>query len=301
VEQLLLEGEEPSENGATDARSARGGKTENLYLILTHGKQKGLPVAVPSDLFLIGADPNCQLRSDSPGMGTQHCCIVTRDRKNVFVRDLDSGEATFVNGELVPPAGEWPLHSGDRFSVGPLEFLVQFRETPLSQRDLEEWGLKCLDEDAAHSPREYEEDIFTEYRPSYTASTAAANILDKLQAQKGIVKGRLRVGLESGIWVVRFNDVYLVAEGEIALVKKELYDHLTAPNMKVLLDFKNVRRMSSCAVQMVLEVSDWAARSGSKLVLCRIRPDLKGVLETLRLTAALRHFNDKAAALAAPW
>ena len=70
---------------------------------------------------------------------------MTRGRK-VFVSDLDSGRPTFVNGEVLTPAVEWPLHPRDMLEVGPLKFMVQYREKVLSQRDLEEWALSCLDQ-----------------------------------------------------------------------------------------------------------------------------------------------------------
>jgi anti-anti-sigma regulatory factor len=275
-----------------------------LYLIPTRGKHKGVPIAIQVDLYMIGTVKACQMRAKRPGVGEQHCCIVTRDRKKVFVRDLNSGGTTLVNGELVPPGVEWPLHAGDKLAVGPLEFLVQFREKELSQRDHEEWALKCLDEDSRKGVLHEidEDDIFRhEQGPSSTAALAASTIFDKLQARRGVVKGRLRVGFESGVTIIRFNDVYLVDEAELALVRKELYDNLTRPNLRVLLDFKNVRRMSSNAVEMVLELHRFLRRAGCTLVLCRIRPELRGILETLHVYASLKHFADKRDALTASW
>src|SRR5204862_797039 len=96
-----------------------------LYLIVAKGKKQGLPIPITVDLFLMGSDKVCQLHSDREGIGGQHCALVTRARK-VFIRDLDSGKPTLVNGSLVPPGEEWPLHAGDRLQLGPLEFTVQF-------------------------------------------------------------------------------------------------------------------------------------------------------------------------------
>ena len=116
-----------------------------FYLIVATGRHQGLPIPIEVDLFLIGSEKLCQLRSQLEGIGPQHCAFLARERK-VFLRDMGSGEPTVVNGESLPEHGEWPLHAGDRIKVGPLEFIIQFREKPLSQRDLEEWALKCLDE-----------------------------------------------------------------------------------------------------------------------------------------------------------
>jgi anti-anti-sigma regulatory factor len=274
-----------------------------LFLIATKGKKQGFPIPIKEDLFMIGTTKECQMRAKRAGIGAQHCCLVTRDKKKVFVRDLNSGEPTLVNGELVPPGTEWPLHAGDKLALGSLEFMVQFREKPLSQRDLEEWALKCLDVDNTMGLHEAydDDDIFNPQNRTHNASSAASAIFDKLQARRGVVMGRLRIGLEAGVNVVRFNDVHLVDPAEIALVKKELYDNLNRSNLRILLDFKNVRRMSSTAVEMVIEFHQFVRGFGNSLVLCRIRPELQGILGTLRVGESLQHFPDKRMALTTRW
>ena len=117
-----------------------------FYLIVAKGKKQGLPIPIEVDLFLIGSGKSCQLRADHEDIGEQHCAFVMRDRK-VFVRDLNSGHPTIVNGEPIADSEEWPLHGGDFIEVGPLKFMIQYREKELSKRDLEEWALKCLDLD----------------------------------------------------------------------------------------------------------------------------------------------------------
>ncbi|HXG10955.1 MAG TPA: FHA domain-containing protein [Gemmataceae bacterium] len=270
-----------------------------LYLIVASGKHQGMPIPIKIDLFLIGSDPMCQLRSRLPGIGGQHCAIVTRDNK-VFVRDLNSGQPTLVNGELVPPGEEWPLHAKDRLVVGPLEFIVQFREKPLSQRDLEEWALKCLDTADVQKPVETLNEEFEQFsEKASSAAQAAEAILDRLMIKRGVVKGRLRIALDSGITVCRFNDIYLVDEAEIALVRKELTDNLARPNLRVLLDFKNVKRMSTAAVEMIRELYSWLRPWGSTMALCRLRPELQGILHTMGIP--VKHFADKKTALTTKW
>src|SRR5262245_44443311 len=112
-----------------------------------------MPIEIHVDLFLLGADKMCQLRAAN--LGLKHCALITRDRK-VFVRDMDSGKPTVVNGKLLPPGEEWPLHMGDLIDVGSLQFMIQFREKPLSQKDLEEWAARCLDVNSSRSHLEEE-------------------------------------------------------------------------------------------------------------------------------------------------
>jgi anti-anti-sigma regulatory factor len=112
--------------------------------------------------------------------------------------------------------------------------------------------------------------------------------------------GRLRIGRESGVTIVRFNDTILVEEAEIALLKKELCDHLNKTNLRVLLDLKNVRRMSTCAVVMIREFCRWLKPFGSTIALCRVRADIKRILAVMD-AENIPLFPDKRSALLAHW
>ena len=82
---------------------------------------------------------------------------------------------------------------------------------------------------------------------------------------------------------------------------EELQDNLNIPNLRVLLDLKNVRRMSSAAVGLFSEFSGWLKKNGGRLALCRVRPELAGMIEDLRNVFNLKVFDDKPKALAAKW
>ncbi len=258
-----------------------------------NGPKKGLPIPLAGDLFLIGADPMCQLRN--PRLGPKHAALTTRDKK-VFLRDLNSGQPTLLNEEVVPPGEEWPLHAGDVLGVGHLDFLIQYREKALSQRDLEEWAARCLDVESDRNLLD-EDDVF--HAPT-NASEAALGIIEKLNAQKGYVLGRLRVGVENDVTTVRFNDSKIVDEGEIAMIKKELCELLGKPNLRILLDLKNVRRLSSIGVNMIGEFQRWLAPRGSTLALCRVRPEIQRMLRTLHVDG-LTIFPDKRSGVYASW
>ena len=266
-----------------------------FYLIVAKGTKQGMPIPITIDLFLIGSDHMCQLRKDT--LGSRHCAFVTRDKK-VFVRDMDSGQPTIVNGSAIPSGAEWPLHAGDRIGVGTLEFMIQYREKGMSQKDLEEWAMRCLD---GQREGEVDEDLGPGIdRSSASAASAAQSILNKLNAMKGLVKGRLRIGHERGITTVRFNDPMLVDESEIALIKKELCDELNKPNLRVLLDLKSVRKLSSSAVIMLADVYRWLKPWGSTMALCRIRSELSSAISMLT-EENMPVFRDKKAALSAKW
>ena len=262
-----------------------------FFLIVAKGSKKGLPIPIAIDLFLIGSDKICQLRKES--LGGRHCALVTRDEK-VFVRDMDSGQSTIVNGSAIPTGAEWPLHAGDRISVGSLEFLVQFHELGMAQKDLEEWAINCLDD---QHDTQAEEMLVTRQN---SAASAAQSILNQLNALTGVVKGRLRIGHEGMFIVIRFNDSMLVDESEIALVKKELWDYLNKPNQRVLLDLKNVTKLSSAAAMMLGDVYRRLRPLGGKLAFCRIQPEIESAMSML-MTDEIPIFKDKKSALAAKW
>lgn len=273
-----------------------------LYLIVAKGNRRGLPIPIVGDLFLMGSDDMCQLRSKMQGIAPQHCALNPREKK-VFIRDMGQGGETFVNRKLVPPGAEWPLHAGDHITVGPLEFLVQFNEKQLSQKDAEEWALRALDEDTSRVLVGTEDDsLIPASRPNENASNAAANILDRLQLQKGVVKGRLRVAIDEGILILRFNDMYLVEESEISFIRKELLDHIqNRKGVKALLDFKNVRRMSSSAGEMILEVYRRVRSQSGKLAICRVRQDMHAMLRTLNVLPTIPYFIDRKHAAKEKW
>lgn len=91
-------------------------------LVLTAGKQEGKVLEIKLPQFLIGRDPQCQLRPASPLISKRHCAILQRDGL-VFVRDFESTNGTFVNDE--PVAGEREVVHGDQLKIGPIHFTVQ--------------------------------------------------------------------------------------------------------------------------------------------------------------------------------
>jgi hypothetical protein len=200
---------------------------------------------------------------------------------------------------------EWPVHAGDHLEVGPLEFLIQFNELTLSKRDLEEWALKCLDSEADKQKGLVEElDEFTKItKEKYqTAANAAQSIIDRLSAQRGLVQGRLRVSREgNNVTVVRVNDAYLVEEAELALIKKELHDQLGQPNLRVLLDLKNVRRMASMAALMIVDLAKWLQSWSSTMAICRLKPEFIRSLKELPGFKDIPIFGEKNDALNAKW
>ena len=97
------------------------------------------------------------------------------------------------------------------------------------------------------------------------------------------------------------NCLKLVEESEIASVKKELCDNLNKPNQRILLDLKNVRRLSSQAVVMLADFYRWLQHPrGSSMAVCRIRSELQTAMGMLRVEK-IPIYRDKKTALNSDW
>lgn len=97
-------------------------KAVEAKLVILSGSHKGQAVPIPCAKFFIGRSEDYQLRPQSDLVSRHHCVILVEEGL-VAVRDFDSRNGTFLNGERIK--GECELKNGDRLKVGPLEFEVQ--------------------------------------------------------------------------------------------------------------------------------------------------------------------------------
>ena len=75
-------------------------------------------IPVGSAHVILGRDPSCQVRLDSPRVSRHHCCL-TVAAGAILVRDLGSTNGTRINGRGVTLG--W-LAPGDELSVAHLRF-----------------------------------------------------------------------------------------------------------------------------------------------------------------------------------
>lgn len=98
----------------------------HVRLKILHGSNAGKEVKIPTPKCLIGRGDDCHLKPQSDAISRKHCVIITTDSE-VVVRDLNSRNGTFVNGERV--GEESLLLTGDQLRVGPLEFEMVIEHT----------------------------------------------------------------------------------------------------------------------------------------------------------------------------
>ena len=83
--------------------------------------------------------------------------------------------------------------------------------------------------------------------------------------------------------------MYLVEDAELALITHELHEHLSATNLRVLIDMKNVKRMSSQAAEMFAQLRVWLRPKGSRMAMCRLRPEFEAMLRVYPVVPGSPH------------
>jgi pSer/pThr/pTyr-binding forkhead associated (FHA) protein len=101
-------------------------KAMEVKLVVVHGKHAGQEIPIPGPKFFIGRAEDCNLRPHSD-LVSRHHCVVMVEEGFVAVRDFNSKNGTFVNGEKI--TGETEIKSGDHLKVGQIEFEVQIAPT----------------------------------------------------------------------------------------------------------------------------------------------------------------------------
>src|SRR5258706_11747158 len=100
-------------------------------MVLSAGKAAGKALPINGAQFLIGRDPQCNLRPASALISKRHCAVIVRGDK-AFLRDFGSTNGTFVNDQ--PAKDEVELKNEDVLKVGPLSFTVRLEATPSVDR-----------------------------------------------------------------------------------------------------------------------------------------------------------------------
>ncbi|MBX9584169.1 MAG: FHA domain-containing protein, partial [Gemmataceae bacterium] len=94
-----------------------------VSLVVASGVHQGRVIAIVGPQFLIGRDPECQLRPASQAVSKRHCAVVVRDGE-VFLKDYGSTNGTVLNDVIVQDE-ERPLSNNDSVKIGPLDFTVR--------------------------------------------------------------------------------------------------------------------------------------------------------------------------------
>ncbi len=127
-------------------------------MVLSAGSAAGKALPVNVAQFIIGRDPQCNLRPASAMISKRHCAVLVKGAQ-VFVRDFDSTNGTFLNDE--PVKGEVLIKDGDILKVGPLSFKVVVEGVPAVAKPTpppKPKSVELSDEDAAAAMLSFDEE-----------------------------------------------------------------------------------------------------------------------------------------------
>jgi pSer/pThr/pTyr-binding forkhead associated (FHA) protein len=103
------------------------GPAMKIKLVIASGVHAGREIPIAGPQFIIGRDPQCQLRPSSPAISKKHCGIFIRGGK-VFIKDFGSTNGTVVNG--TPVTDEIEVTNEASVQAGPLDFRLMI-EVPV--------------------------------------------------------------------------------------------------------------------------------------------------------------------------
>jgi pSer/pThr/pTyr-binding forkhead associated (FHA) protein len=93
-----------------------------VNLVVADGLHQGKEIPINGPQFLIGRDPQCNLRPASPMISRKHCALLIRGGK-VFLKDFGSTNGVLVNDQRIE--GELEIKNQDRIGIDSLNFLVR--------------------------------------------------------------------------------------------------------------------------------------------------------------------------------
>lgn len=97
-----------------------------LVMVQADGSSKEAPVkSLPA---VIGRDESARIRIPRPNVSRRHCELAVSEDDELVVRDLNSSNGTYVNGERI--SGERELVPGDLLTVGDVVFVVRIDGHP---------------------------------------------------------------------------------------------------------------------------------------------------------------------------
>ena len=112
-------------------------------------------------------------------------------------------------------------------------------------------------------------------------------------------QSQLKIEESEGVTIVGFRDASILDMETIQRVGRELYEVVETPEKrKVVLDFCEVRFLSSQALGVLLTLRRKADKAGAKVVLAGIRPELARVFEITNLNKLFKFFDKRADAVA---
>lgn len=103
------------------ARSGQGQVSHNLYILV--GQSKGMRVELVPHVkrWILGRGKNVDIFIDDPDVSREHAAVVV-EAAGIFVKDLNSQNGVFVNGQRVEAT---KLKEGSQFTIGGTTIMLE--------------------------------------------------------------------------------------------------------------------------------------------------------------------------------
>ncbi len=271
-----------------DRKSSAQGEP-GIWLIVQLGASKGRPVPVAGPRFVIGRQPDCQLRLGSTLVSKLHAAIERREGR-VFLSDLGSTNGTVLNGRLLR-GKEAEIHDGDRIQVGPVVCTL----ATVAHRDgsikVEEQVAEWLHGERADGQAEPVNSLDTAVIA--TSNHAAGDGEPELNIKTEIIQDVVVVTPEVG---------ELESDATIELLRLHLHSLLgqDVPR-RVVVNLEYVAHLTGQAIGVLLAHHLRLDRSGGSLRICQARARIMAVLHQVRLTMLVECHPTLDEAVLAAW
>jgi anti-sigma B factor antagonist len=108
------------------------------------------------------------------------------------------------------------------------------------------------------------------------------------------IKPKISVDYAESATIVTFTDEKILEENDIKSLQESIMSVIeSAPDgIKLILDFSNVRFLSSAVLGLLIRISKRIYENGGKLMLCNINPKIYEVFKITRLTKVFDIYKD---------
>ncbi len=297
-----------------------------IKIVATTGQAQGQSVEIRAAKFFIGRHDNCQLRPDIPDFAGIHALIEQREMR-VFLRDFGAEGGTGINDRVLH-ARESEIHDGDLIQIGPMVLTLSMKpkgvEPPGMAHAPDGWpffqGTGHRDAPApskvgatvppthhsqptagpANQPRAEPIAATSAVRPTAPGSAPAPH---RPAPGKPGTHRALTCTMVDDVLVATIVSPDLNQEESVSPFRYELrsiLDEEETPN-RMVIDLGNTRYLSSRAVGVILAHYQGLERKGATMRVCRVSPEIKPVLDQMRLSMLIDIFPTVEEAVQTPW
>ncbi len=263
--------------------------------------------------LLIGRSASCDLQIDHSRVSLEHCRISRRDDGRIVVQDLHSTYGTLLNGRDIELSA---LHDGDCVRIGPVVLLCAFGSegSVARRRVLEEYAtrdelrpsilaarLRDPNDDSpiVNTARQILERIAGE--SENFAEVEPVSDVDDPPVRFHGKAGRARIQMNEGVAHVNLLDRAIINDLDIEQIADELEALIRDGRRRILVDFGNVRQMSSQAVGVLIRAQKQLKAQGGLLKVCNPNPEVAEIFKITNLIRAIEIHVDEQAALRTGW